>query len=171
MPLNLAPRDVADELTDASSVLIVYCPVGPPVSLAMLREAPLMDLLTGGFRTGAFEDHIAEIRDDLRQRGVRTGVFFTYAPIPTMCLWSRGQRARLRKRAEGYDAALVLGCDSATHTARQVLAETTCRVIQGMDIVGISNARLEYEFPAKINLAHPSTVSTRKGTADKETHT
>jgi hypothetical protein len=93
------PVDVSEHLQNVSSVLIVSCPVCPPVSLAIQKSAPFIEVFKHGLKTGAFEDHIKEIRESLEKQGVRTGVFCTYAPVPTMCLWTKGQRKRLLKRA------------------------------------------------------------------------
>ncbi len=158
MPLNLEPRDVSGNLENVKSVLIVSCPVCPPVSLAMQKNSPFIELFKSGFKTGALEEWINEIRDSLEQRGVRTGVFSIYAPLPMMCLWTEGQRGRLLKRAEGYEAVLVLGCDSATYTVQQTLKRTNCQVIQAMQIVGITNATVKLRFPMRIDLTEKTRV-------------
>lgn len=162
MPLNLAPRDLSAELENVASVLIVSCPVCPPVSLAMEKKSPFLEVFKRGLKTGAFEDYIREIREPLEERGVRTGVFSTIGPLPTMCLWTKGQRQRLRKRAQGYEAVVVLGCDSAAYTARKTLEETECKVIQGMQIIGITNAVVDFQFPLTVHLEEASRVQAPK---------
>ncbi|MHC4846189.1 MAG: hypothetical protein ACYTCU_08510, partial [Planctomycetota bacterium] len=112
MPLHLQPLDVSADLDGVHSALIVSCPVCPPVSLAIQKGSPLIELFRRGISTGAFKDHVAQLRDSLGQRGIRTGVLTIYAPLPTMCLWTRRQRNRLRRRAKDHDAVLVLGCES-----------------------------------------------------------
>jgi hypothetical protein len=152
MPLHLEPLDVTDDLENITSVLIVSCPVCPPVSLAVQNGSPFIEVFKSGLKTGAFEDHVNEIRQALEQRGVRTGVCTMYAPVPTMCLWTGGQRRRLFKRAKDYEAVLVLGCDSATYTVQQALKETDCQVIQAMNLTGITNATVKFMFPMAIKL-------------------
>lgn len=152
MPLHLKPLDISAELTNVSSVLIVSCPVCPPVSLAVQKSSPLMELFKRGIKTGAFEDYIKEIHDRLDKRGIRTGVFSTYVPLPTMCLWTEGQRRRLLKRAKDYDAVLVLGCDTARYTVEQTLKDTDCRVIQAMETTGLTNATVKFQFPLNLEL-------------------
>ena len=158
VPINLEPRDVSAELANARSVLIVYCPVCPQFSLAMQTDSPWLEFLRNGLKTAALEDHIRSIRDPLEQRGVRTDVFTMRAPLPTMCLWTNGQRKRLLKRARDYEAVVVLGCDSAAFTAQRVLEDTSSRVILGMQMVGITNATVTHRFPLTFELQDTSRV-------------
>ena len=159
MPIHLEPIDVSAELQDVGSVLIVACPICPPMSLAMQEQSPVIELFKRGIKTGAFEDFIREIREPLERRGVRTGVFRTYLPCPTMCLWTKGQRRRFLKHARDYEAVLVLGCDSSTRTAESTLAGLDVRVFQAMHATGIANATLRYRFPMTLDLQH-STYAT-----------
>ncbi len=158
MPLHLEPLDVSAQLENFSSVLIVSCPVCPAVSLASQKNSPLIEFFKSGLRTGAFEKYIKSIRKPLENRGIRTGVFSTYTPCPTMCLWTQGQRGRLRKRAGDYEAVLVLGCDSATYTAKEALKNTDCQVIQAMRMTGLTNAALKFRFPMTVELQHKARV-------------
>ena len=158
MPLHLKPIDVSSDLENVNSVLIVSCPVCPPVSLSIQKNSPFMEVFKTGLKTVAFEKHINEIRKPLEQRGVRTDVFSMYAPVPTMCLWTRGQRKRLLKRAKGYEAVVVLGCDSAAFTAQQVLKNTDCDVTKGMRTVGITNATVTHRFPLTFELQDKTRV-------------
>lgn len=152
MPLHLEPLDVGGELENVASVLIVSCPVCPPVSMAIQKGSPFIEVFKRGIKTGAFEDHIREIRQTLAKRGVRTGVFSSYLPLPTMCLWTLGQRRRLLKRARNYEAVLVLGCESSTYTVRRALKGTNCQVIEAMHLTGITNATAKFKLPMTIEL-------------------
>jgi hypothetical protein len=158
MPLHLKPVDVSTELNGFNSVLIVSCPVCPPISLAMQKDTPFIEFLKHGFSTAAFEDYIQSIREPLEQRGVRTGVLTMYTPCPTMCLWTKGQRNRLLKRARDYEAVVVMGCDSAVYTAQQTLGDTDCVVIQAMRMTGLTNATLEFVFPMTVKLEEKTRV-------------
>jgi hypothetical protein len=169
MPLHLEPLDVSGELERATSVLIVSCPVCPPVSLAIQRSSPFMEVFKSGLKTGAFEDLIAEIRQPLERRGVRTDVVSMYAPLPTMCLWTRGQRRRLLERAKDFDTVLVLGCDSATYTVREALEETQCRVIQAMHMTGITNAVVKFRLPMTVTLEEKARVGAGEETSRRST--
>ena len=158
MPLHLEALDVSSELEGASSVLIVSCPICPPVSLATDTNTPLMKFFRSGVKTPAYEDFIRKIRDEIEQRGATTGVFTSYLPCAAMCIWTKGQRNRLRKRAKGYDAALVMGCESARVTAEQILEGTDCNVVLGMRLVGITNATLRIRPTGTVDLPNLSKV-------------
>lgn len=158
MPLHLKPLDVSVELEKFKSVLIVSCAVCPPVSLATDNDSPFIEFFKHGIKTGAYEDYIQEIRESLEQRGVKTGVFTSYVPCGATCLWSRGQRNRLLKRAKDYEAALVMGCESARYTVEDSLKSTDCEVVLAMRLVGITNAALKFQFPLTVNLENLARV-------------
>ena len=164
MPVNLTPRDVSADLADFNSVLIVSCPVCPPMCLAMKKEEPFIEFFKHGFKTGAFEDYIQSIRDSLTQRGVETGVFSMHAPTPMMCLWTKGQRERLLKRARDYEAVLILACDSGTESASDALKDTDCHIIQSLDMDGVINATTTIRFPMTIVMErHDAPLSRHPG--------
>ena len=152
MPLHLEPLDLLERLQSYRSVLIVSCPVCPPASLASDDDTPLIEFFKHGIKTPAYEKYLDELRDSLEREGIRTGVFTSYLPCPTTCLWTAGQRNRLLKRASKYDAALVMGCASAQCTVEDTLKETDCDAILGMRLAGIINARLKFEFPLNVML-------------------
>ena len=150
MPVNLTPRDVSSDLLGFNSVLIASCPVCPPMCLAMQKKGPFIEFFKHGTKTAAFEEYIQSIRDSLTQQGVRTGVFSIHAPTPMMCLWTKRQRARLRKRAKDYEAVLILACDSGTESAKDALKDTDCQVIQSLDMDGVINATTSIHFPLTV---------------------
>ncbi len=152
MPLHLEPVDVIDDLDAATSVLIVSCPVCPPVSVAMQRDAPWIEFFTHGVKTEAFERHIQSLRDELHNRGIRSAVTTMWLPSPMMCIWTRGQRTRLRKRAMEHDAVVVLGCESAKVSVERALAGTGCHVVLAMELTGLTNALASFELPSTVHL-------------------
>ena len=152
MPVYLESQDVSADLKRFNSVLIVCCPVCPPMSLAMQQKSPFIEIFKRGFKTGAFEDYVQSIRQPLEQRGVQTGVYSTHLPCAMMCLWTEGQRRRLQQRASDYEAVLVLGCDSAACTAEEALRHTDCEVLQAMRMVGTVNATAKFRLPMTIDL-------------------
>jgi hypothetical protein len=158
MPLHLEPLDLLEGLRSYSSVLIVSCPVCPPASLASDNDAPLIEFFKHGIKTPAYEECLDELRESLQREGIRTGVFTSYLPCPTTCMWTAGQCNRLQKRAREYEAALVMGCASAQCTVEKTLKETDCDAILGMRLAGIINARLKFEFPLTIMLDSPMLV-------------
>lgn len=152
MPVNLEQRDVSADLEKFNSVLIVSCPVCPPMCLAMQKKSPFIEFFKRGIKTGAFEDYIQSLREPLEKRGVRTGAYSIHTPTPMMCLWTERQRMRLMKRAKDFDAVLVLGCDSATVTAKDALKDCGCQVIQAMEMNGMVNATAKIELPLTVRL-------------------
>jgi hypothetical protein len=158
MPLHLKPLDLFERLKSYSSVLIVSCPVCPPASLASDNGTPLIQFFKHGIKTPAYEEYLDELRESLQRDGTRTDVFTSYLPCPTTCMWTPGQRNRLLKRARDYDAALVMGCTSAQCTVEEALRDTDCDVILGMQLVGVTNARLKFEFPLNVMLDSPIRV-------------
>jgi hypothetical protein len=169
LPINLEPIDVSRDLEGVSSALIVLCPVCPQFSLAMQKDSPWLELFKSGLKTRALEDHIKAIREPLEKRGIRTGTYTTRVPLPMMCLWTKGQRERLLRGAEDFEAVVVLGCDSAAFTAQQVLRDTDCKVIQGMRMVGITNATVTHRFPLTFELKEATRVEIGQ-TGEHENH-
>jgi hypothetical protein len=159
MPLHLKPLDLFERLKSYNSVLIVSCPVCPPASLASDNDTPLIQFFKHGIKTPAFEEYVDELKESLEREGIRTGVFTSYLPCPTTCMWTPGQRKRLLRRAREYDAALVMGCTSAQCTVEETLKDTDCDAILGMQLVGVTNARLKFEFPLNIMLDSPMRVA------------
>ena len=150
MPVNLTPRDVSADLGEFDSVLIASCPVCPPMCLSMQKKEPFIEFFKHGIKTSAFEDYIQSTRDSLEERGVRTGVFSIHTPTPMMCLWTKGQRARLLKQANDYEAVLILACDSGTESAKDALRDTSCQVVQALDMDGVINATTSIHFPLTV---------------------
>ncbi len=164
MPLHLETLDISDKLQGYESVLIVSCPVCPPISLATDTDSPFMEFFRHGIKTPAYEAHLSELRESLEQDGIKTGVFTSYLPCVTACVWTSGQRKRLLKRAAGYDAALVMGCESHWVTVADTLKDTDCDVMLGMELVGITNATLKFEFPLTIKLDNVELVHANERT-------
>lgn len=152
MPIYLEPRDVTADLKDFGSVLIVSCPVCPAMSMAMQKNEPFIDFFKHGLKTPAFEDYIESVREPLEQRGIRTDVCTMRAPSPFMCLWTQGQRSRLRERAKDYDAVVVLGCDSAINTAKDALEDMDCQIFPAMRMKGTANATVKFRPPMTVEL-------------------
>ena len=152
MPIFLEPQNDFSTLHHFKSVLIVPCPICPAVSLAIQQNKPYMEILRHFLATGALREHVASLKGDLKRHGIRTGIFTSYLPMPLMCLWSAGQRRRLRKRARGYEAVAVLGCDAATFNVASALEPLDCAVVQMMQVAGIVAAIPSFEGPLHLRL-------------------
>lgn len=158
MPLHLEPLDLHDKLQRYSSVLLVSCPVCPPISLATDKGMPFMEIFKHGIKTPAYEEFLGEVRERLERDGITTGVFTSYLPSAATCLWTAGQRKRLRRRADDFDAALVMGCESARYTVEQALKDTSCDVHLAMQLVGVTNANLKFGLPLTVRLENQARV-------------
>lgn len=169
MPLHLEPIDVIDDLAQSRAVLIVSCPVCPPVSLAMQRGAPWIELFKHGVKTEAFEHEIRALQDELGERGVRSDVYTMYVPSPMMCVWTRGQRSRLRRRAQHHDAVVVMGCESARVSVERALEGTGCRVVLAMELTGLTNALASFRLPLNVDLEENALVRDDGSVTDIDT--
>lgn len=164
MPLHLETLDLSDKLQGYESVLVVSCPACPPASLASDTGSPFIEFFKHGIKTPAYEAHLTGLRESLEQDGIKTGVFTSYLPCATACLWTSGQRKRLLKRASGYDAVLVMGCESHRVTVAETLKDTDCDVILGMELVGITNATVKFGFPLTVRLDNVDLVRANERT-------
>ncbi|MGD8386071.1 MAG: hypothetical protein PVG49_02945 [Desulfobacteraceae bacterium] len=152
MPVYLENRDVFPELAGYRSVLIVPCRVCPAISLAVAQHEAYLELLTHFLGTPAYGRAVSSLESGLRYLGIRTGVFQSDFPVPMMCMWSSWQRRRLLKRARQYEAAVVLGCDSAVRTVEEIVGDTAFRVFQGMEVKGIIRVTPKLNLPCNIIL-------------------
>ncbi len=59
-------------------------------------------------------------------------------------------RKKLQKQAKHHDAVIVLGCDTANETVRDAVRSTGVRVIEGMEVAGLMNAKLSFSLPGNI---------------------
>jgi hypothetical protein len=151
MPIHFEDLDVASELDGVSSALIVPCNVCPAATVAVREQRPFMQLFRSLFKSPPFEEYIEALQSRLADKGVKTQVFRSRLYHQWfLCMWTAGQRKKLRKSAKEHDAVVVLGCDSATETVRDAIESTDCKVIEGMGVTGIMNAQLRFHLPGNI---------------------
>ncbi len=151
MPFLLADRDLRGDLAGVRSALIVVCRFCPAASLAVRTQTPYMKLFGRFLRTSSYESSIRALQSGLEQQGIRADVFDAQLPHHLiMCMWPAGRRRALAKRAKGYDAMIVLGCDAAVETARA--CANGCRVVAGMAVDGIMNVVPRVRFPFELHL-------------------
>ena len=131
----------------------------PAATVAVREEKPFIQLFRSLFKSPPFERYIKALQSRLADKGVRSEVFSSrFYNHWFMCMWTTGRREKLRKRALQYDAVIVFGCDSATETVREVAEATGRRVIEGMKVSGIMNARLKFQLPGNVSFANCKTV-------------
>ena len=159
MPIHFKDLDVVSEVAGSSSALIVPCNMCPAATVSVRERKPFMQLFRSFLKSGPFEQYLRKLQSRLKQNGVTTKVFKS---IPYhqwfMCMWTSGKRKKLKKEAEKYEAVIVLGCDSATKTVRDVVKSTNCKVIEGMKVTGIMNAKLTFRMPGTISFEDCDTV-------------
>ena len=152
MPIHLNDLDVVSEVTGLSSALIVPCNMCPGVTVAVREKKPFMQFFRSFLKSIPFERYIRTLQSRLKEKGVDTKVFKSYMPHQWfLCMWTSGRRKKLEKHAKQHEAVIVLGCDSATETVRESVRSTNCKVIEGMEVAGIMNAKLKLQLPCNVS--------------------
>jgi len=152
MPIHLDDLDVVSEVGGLSSVLIVPCNMCPAVTVAVREGKPFLQFFKSLLKSAPFEQHIRELQLRLKEKGVNAEVFKSRLPHQWfLCMWTSGRRKKLQKHAKRYEAAIVLGCDTATETVRDSVRSTTCKVIEGMEVTGFMNAKLRFHLPCSVS--------------------
>ncbi len=151
MPIHLNDVDVSSEVAGLSSALIVPCNMCPAVTVAVREGKPFIQLFRSVLKSVPFEQHIIDLRSQLRKNGVKTEVFKSNLPHQWfVCMWTSSRRKKLQEYARRYEAAIVLGCDTATETVRDSVKSANCKVIEGMVVSGFMNAKLKVRFPCDV---------------------
>ena len=152
MPVHFNDLDVVPEVAGLSSALIVPCNLCPAATVAVRERKPFMKLFRSFLKSVPFEQYVRALQSRLRENGVNTKVFKSILYHQWfLCMWTSGKRKKLQKYARQYEAVIVLGCDSATETVRDAVKSTDCKVIEGMKVAGIMNAKLTFSFPGNIS--------------------
>ncbi len=151
MPIHLEDLDVTAGVSGATSALIVPCNMCPAVTVAANEKKPFIRLFRNFLRSAPFERYLKDLQSRLKEMGIRSQVFRSDVPHQWfVCMWTFGRRKKLRKRASEYDAAIVLGCDTATETVRDAVRSTGCKVVEGMQVTGLTNAKMKLRFPCNV---------------------
>lgn len=151
MPIHLKDLDVVSQTDGVSSALIVPCNLCPAVTVAVNQQQPFMKLFRSLLRSAPFEQYIKDLQSRLSEKGVATKVF--RSPIYHqwfLCMWTGGRRKKLQKEARKHEAVIVLGCDTANETVRDAVRPTGARVIEGMQVAGLMNAKLSIQLSGDI---------------------
>ena len=152
MPLQLNDLDVVSEVAGLSSALIVPCNMCPAVTVAVREQKPFMQFFRSFLKSAPFEQHIRALQSRLKEKGVKSRVFKSHLYHHWfLCMWTSGQRKKLKKYAKQYEAVIVLGCESATETVRELVTSTDCKVIEGMEVAGFMNAKPRFHLPGNIS--------------------
>ena len=159
MPIHFNDLDVVSEVTGLKSALIVPCYMCPSVTVAVREKKFFIEFFKNLLKSAPFEQYLLTLQSRLRENGVNTKVFKS---MPShqwfMCMWTSGKRKKLQKCAEKYEAVVVIGCESATATVRDVVKSSGCKVIEGMKVNGIMNAQIRFHFPGNISFGNCKVV-------------
>jgi hypothetical protein len=152
MPIHFNDLDVVSQVQGLDSVLIVPCIMCPAATVAMRENKPFIQLFKRFLKSAPLEQYIQTLQSNLRNKGVDTKVFKSILFHHWfMCMWTSGRRKKLQQYAKQYQAMIVLGCDSATETIRESVKSSDCKVIEGMKVAGIMNAKLRFHLPCNIS--------------------
>jgi hypothetical protein len=152
MPIHFKDLDIISQVEGLNSALIVPCIMCPAATVAVRENKPFIQLFKSFLKSAPLEQYIRTLQSRLKEKGVNTEVFASNIPHQWfMCMWTSGRREKLREFAKQYDAVIVLGCDSSTETARDAVKPMDCKVIEGMKVVGIMNAKLRFSLPCNIS--------------------
>jgi hypothetical protein len=153
MPFYLREKDVLAEVADSESVLIVPCRFCPAASAAVEHDEPYIEFPRRWLQTASYERFIESLKSGLEKSGIKTDVFRSRSLHQfVLCMWSSRRREKLAQRATEYDTVLVIGCEAAVDTVRDALRATSCRVVRGMETVGIMSIQPRLGMPGTIRL-------------------
>ncbi|MEJ2471518.1 MAG: hypothetical protein P8Y96_10410 [Desulfuromonadales bacterium] len=152
MPIHLNDLDVAKETEGLRSALIIPCYMCPAVTVATREKKPFIQFMSNFLKSPPFEKYIKGLQSVLSDKGIETKVFESrFIHHWFLCMWPSGRRRKLMGLLDNYDAAIVLGCDSATETVRELVEVNGCKVIQGMEVDGFMNAKMTFSLPCNIS--------------------
>jgi hypothetical protein len=152
MPIHFRDLDLAPQVAGLQSALIVPCIMCPAVTVAIREDRPFMNFFRSFFKSAPFERYLDNLQTQLRTQGLKTELFKSRLYHHWfLCMWSARRRRKLERRVQGFDAVIVLGCSSATETVRDTVQSAGCKVIEGMEFGGLTNAKLKIKPPAKVS--------------------
>ena len=152
MPIHFNDLDVVSETAGLTSALIVPCNMCPAATVAVRDGKPFIQFFRSFVKSPPFEGYIKVLQARLRKNGVDSEVFRSRLYHHWfLCMWTSARRKKLAKHAKQYDAVIVLGCGSATETVRDSVQSSDCRVIEGMEVSGIMNAKLRFHLPCNVS--------------------
>ncbi len=171
MPIHFEDLDVIQEIKGVRSALIVPCNMCPAVTVSVRENKPFMQLLKSIMKSPPFEEYLVRLQSRLKEHGVVSKVFkSSFYHHWFMCMWTEARQKKLHNEAKHYDAVIVLGCESATVTVRDSIDSLRCKVIEGMKVSGIMNAKLKISPLGNISFADHKTIPISRETDRKMKH-
>jgi len=152
MPIHLDEVDIISKIKPQSSALIVPCYMCPAVTIAIRDKKPFLKLFSSLLKSPPFESYIKSLQYRLKDSGVSSTVFKSnFIHQWFLCMWTSGRRKKLMRQLQEYNYVIVLGCDSATETVRDLFKTDDNLVIQGMEVTGFMNAKMRLHLPCNIS--------------------
>jgi|SRR5680860_693132 len=163
MPFYLDDLDLGVEIEGVGSALIVSCYMCPAVTVAAREGKPFIRLFSSFIRSAPFEQYMEGIQSELTRADIKTKLYRSLF----LCMWPTSKRKKLADHAKDYDAIVVLACDSAAETVRDAVSSCGCKVIQGMEVAGITNVKVSFGLPFNVSFkeAKMIPISQRKNQA------
>ena len=165
MPIYLKDVDVVPEVAKFKSALIVLCRFCPAASLAMREDTPYIEFFRRFLKTESYERLINNMQSRLEKEGLKTNVFKgNLLPMPLnyiICFWNSGQRKKLLKYAQQYEAIVVMGCEAAYQSVCEILKSTDCQIFAGMESEGVFEAIPKFRLPFNISLELSNVIPIR----------
>ena len=152
MPFYLKDVDVVPEVAKFKSALIVLWRFCPAASLAVTNNQPFIEFFRRLLKTESYEQLINNMQSRLEKEGVKTGVFKGGILNFLICMWTSRKREKLLKRASEYEAVVVMGCEGAYESVRDMIESTDCQVFHGMESEGVMNVIPKLHWPFNISL-------------------
>lgn len=156
MPFYLKELDVVPKAKTFKSTMIVICRFCPAASLALRKDRPYFKLFRHFINTASFEEYVSDIKTSLKKEGVKTGVLrgnMLRSPFNfIICMWNSWQRKKFVEQARQYESVIVLGCEAAYENVCDLLKDTDCQILLGMETEGVFSVTPKYEWPDTINI-------------------
>lgn len=160
MPIYLDDVSVVSKITAQCSALIIPCYMCPAVTVSVKEEKPFLQFFSHFLKSPPFERHIKTLQSNLEENGVSSSVFKSHFIHQWfLCMWTSGRRKKLKRQLEQYDYVIVLGCESATETVRDLINIDNGKVIQGMEVTGFMNAKMRFHLPGDVSFVDCKVIS------------
>ena len=165
MPIHFKYVDVVSKVEGLSSALIVPCIFCPAVTLSVRENTPFMQFFRSPLKPIPLKQYLDDLQSRLREKGVHTDVFESYLYHQwLLCVWTSRRRKKLQNYAKHYQAVIVLGCNSAMEIVRDLIKSTDCKLIEGTETAGFTNAKLKFRLPGNVSFEDFKTVPICKRT-------
>ena len=153
MPFILKAIEDTTAYEQFDSVLIVPCRFCPAASAAVKNDEPYFELFRRFLKTGSYEQFIMNLKSRLERKGIRTDVFKSkWLHQFVLCMWTSRRREALKRRAEKFEALVVLGCEAAVQTVRDAVKPVQCEVLQGVETEGIMSVKPHFSLPGNLSI-------------------